>query len=88
MDENNKLVVEYSDASISNPRVYIYNLGDKMVSDIYNEEALKAIVTPTQAWGMSDILRKTLTDPGQYVIHLHYNVGTSAKKTVAIQFTI
>ena len=88
VDENNKLVVTYSDASITNPRAYIYNLGDKMVGDLYDEAALKAITTPTQVWGLSEILRKTLTEPGQYVIHLHYNVGTGAKKTVALQVTI
>ena len=76
-----------SDASITNPRAYIYNVGDAEVADIYDETALQKIATPTQVWGIGSILKKQLT-PGTYVIHLHYNVDGGAKSTVALQITI
>ena len=87
VSEDNKLVVTYSDTSITNPRAYIYNVGDADVDDIYDEAALKKIATPTQVWGLSSILKKQLS-PGTYVIHLHYNVDTGAKSTVALKITI
>ena len=87
VSEDNKLVVTYSDASITNPRAYIYDVGDAEVADIYDETALKKIATPTQVWGIGSILKKQLT-PGTYVIHLHYNVAGGAKSTVALQITI
>lgn len=87
VDEDNRLVVTYADPEINNPRAYIYKVDDAAVADIYDEAALKKIATPTQVWGLSSINKKTLT-PGTYVIHLYYSVGTSAKKTVAIQVTI
>ena len=87
IDKNNKLVVEYSDASIANPRAYIYNVGDAVVEDIYDEAALQKITAPTQVWGLSSILKKQLA-PGTYVIHLHYNVAAGAKSTVALKVTI
>ena len=87
VSEDNKLVVQYSDASIKNPRVYIYNVGNKTVNNIYDETALNKIATPTQVWGLSSILRTQLA-PGTYVIHLYYNVGSSAKSTVALKITI
>jgi hypothetical protein len=62
-------------------------VGDAEIADIYDEAALKAIATPTQVWGKSSINKKTL-EPGTYVVHFYYSVGTSAKKTVAIQVTI
>jgi len=87
VDLSNKLVVEYTDPAINTPRAYIYKVGDAEITDIYDEAALKAIATPTQVWGLSSINKKTLT-PGTYVIHFHYNVDTSAKKTVAIRVTV
>ena len=87
VDANGKINVSYTDPAINNPRAYIYNVGDAVVDDIHNEAALKKIATPTTAWGLSEIQKKTLT-PGTYVVHFHYNVGTSAKKTVALKVTI
>jgi len=87
VDLSNKLVVEYTDPAINTPRAYIYKVGDAEITDIYDEAVLKAIATPTQVWGLSSINKKTLT-PGTYVIHFHYNVDTSAKKTVAIRVTV
>ena len=87
VSEDNKLVVTYADPEINNVRAYIYNVGDAELEDIYDEAALKKIATPTQAWGLSSILKKQLTS-GTYVIHLYYSVGASAKKTVALKVTI
>ena len=87
VEENGKISVSYTDPEITNPRVYIYNVGDKEISDIYDETALKAVATPNQVWGLSSINKKQLT-PGTYVVHLYYSIGTSAKKTVALKVTI
>ena len=87
VDENGKITVSYSDPEINNPRAYIYKVGDAEVADIYDEAALKKIATPTQVWGLSSINKKTL-EPGTYVVHFYYSIGTSAKKTVALKVTI
>ena len=87
VDANGKINVSYTDPEINNPRAYIYKVDDAAIDNIYDEVALKKIATPSQAWGLSEIQKKTLT-PGTYVVHFYYSVGTSAKKTVALKVTI
>ena len=88
LDEENRLFIECSDPAIINPRVYIYHLGDKTVDNIYDENALMEIATPSQLWGEKVIAKTQLTDPGNYVLHLHYNIGTGERMTVAIKVAI
>lgn len=86
---NNKITMIDDDETHINHRVELYYLGDKTVADITDAAALKALVgDPEIIWRETYINRITLIDGGNYVLHLCYNIGTSAKISVAQQFTV
>ena len=89
IDKNNKITAVESNAVNINHRVVVYYLGDQTVEDIYDEATLKAIDgEPETVWKLNYINRLALTKGGNYVLHLCYNEGVSAKLTVAQQFTV
>lgn len=89
VNEENGLVVTCEDESVINFRAFVYYLGEQTVTDIYDEEALETLVgEPKAYWGLKQIKKAALSEPGTYVIHLHYNVGTGNKETVALKVTI
>ena len=66
-----------------NWRAVVYKLGDRTVEDPTDEEALQAIDSAAKThWGMNAINRIMLTDAGNYVVLLKYNmnVGKAAVK--------
>ena len=86
---NNKLTMVDNDETHINHRIEIYYLGEQTVEDITDAAALKALVgEPEIVWKATYINAKALIAGGNYVIHLCYNIGTSAKMYVAQQFTV
>lgn len=89
IDEENRLSVENEDETLRYFRAFVYYLGNQTVSDIYDEEALEDMAGGhTAYWEENKINKAVLTEPGTYVIHLHYNVVSGEKKTVALRVTI
>ena len=89
IDKNNKITVVESNGANINHRAVVYYLGDQTVEDIYDEAALTAIdAEPETVWKLNYINRLALTKGGNYVLHLCYNEGISAKLTVAQAFTV
>lgn len=89
VDEENRLVVNCDDDRLNHFRAFVYYLGEQTVADIYDATALKKIAgEPTVYWKLENNSKAVLREPGNYVIHLHYNVGTGPKETVATKVTI
>ena len=89
VDENNQIVVTCDDESIGNFRMNLYYLGEQTVADIYDQTALADLVGETEViWGIDRIQKVKLDQPGNYVLHLHYNVESGPKETIALQVTI
>ena len=89
VDAENRLVVTCEDESIINFRVFVYYLGEQTVADIYDESALEKLAgKPTAYWGLNQIGKAVLIEPGTYVAHLQYNVDNGGKETVALKVTI
>lgn len=89
VDEENRLVVTCEDDSVNHFRAYVYYLDEQTVTDIYDESALKKFAgEPTVYWNPEKNYKAVLREPGNYVIHLYYNVGTGPKETVATTVTI
>lgn len=89
VDAENKLIASCDDAQIRNFRAVVYYLGDQSVTDIYDEASLEELTgEPVTYWGMQKINGATLRDPGNYVIHLRYNIGTGPKKAIALKVTV
>jgi len=87
--QENKIVATAGDATCKNYRAVVFYLGNRTVADITNEAVLKTIdPTAKTVWGLDDINEIQLWENGNYVIHLYYNIGISAKKVVAKEFTI
>ena len=93
--EENKLNASYANTEvIQNIRARYFYLGENTADDIYNEEALNAAALGVSdlIWDLSAVNKTTLTQRGNYVIHLQYNEvtdqGGSVKKTVAIAHTV
>ena len=84
-----KVAVTAGDELCANYRATVYYLGEQTAADIYDEAALQAIaVTAKTHWGLNRINKLQLLENGNYVIQLHYNVGTGAKQTVAEAVTV
>ena len=82
-------MVTAGDSSCINYRATVYYLGEKAVNNITDEAALKANAESAKTyWGLTDINKVQLLNNGNYVILLHYNIGTGAKQTVAKTVTV
>ena len=89
IDKNNKLTMLDEDTTHINFRIEMYYLGEQTVEDITDAAALKALVgEPEIVWKEKYINKTALNKGGNYVIHLCYNIGTSAKMYVAQQFNV
>lgn len=89
VDEDNRLVVENEDETLRFFRVFIYYLGEQTAADIYDEEALLELAGGyDDYWEIKGIRKAVLSEPGNYVIHLHYNVESGQKETVALRVKI
>ena len=85
----NKIVATPGSDEIINYRAVVYYLGNRTVTDITNEAALKALdPTAKTSWGLSEINKIQLWKSGNYVVHLQYNIGKSVKYIVAKEFTV
>ena len=88
LGEDNKLVASHDNPDAKSIRATVYKLGDKTVENIYDETALKAIDSAAATkWGLTEINKVQLTEAGNYVILVKYNVGTQTR-IVAFQFTV
>ena len=89
IDEENRLSVENEDETLRYFRAVVYYLGDQTASDIYDIESLTDMASnPITYWEIKRINKVVLTEPGTYVIHLHYNILSGEKKTVALRVTV
>lgn len=83
--------VTYSDgdASHTNPRVVVYNIGEHTITDPSDEAALKAIDSDGKTyWNGKNINKILLTDAGNYILLLKYNVPTGAVVRVPLRVTV
>lgn len=89
VDAENRLVATCNDDRIINFRAVVYYLGDQSVTDIYDEAALEDLSgEPVTYWGIKKINAAKLKEPGNYVIHLRYNVGVGPREAVALKVTV
>ena len=80
-----KLVAADPENAYIHHRAVVYYLGDETVEDIYDEAALKAIDASAKTyWGLNAINKAKLTQSGNYVVLLQYNLEGSAKMTIAV----
>ena len=85
VDINNKLVVTEENAENRNHRVTVFYLGEGTVEDPFDEVEVKDVAISSKTyWGIAAINKAELKEGGNYVIHLYYNVGTSEKRTLAL----
>ena len=83
---NYRVVFSDSDASHKNHRAIVYKLGDATVTDISDEKALKTIDPNAVTYWQANVINKlVITDAGNYVILLKFNVGTD---TVSVPVAI
>lgn len=86
---NHRVVLQDENKSHKNWRVIVYKLGAQTVEDPADEDALLLIDAEAQThWGITEINRITLTDAGNYVVMLKYNVGVNAAIKVPMPLTI
>ena len=75
---NYRVVFSDTNEDHKNFRAIVYKLGDQTVADPSDEAALKAIDPAAEThWQAIIINRILLTDAGNYVVMLKYNVGTA-----------
>ena len=89
LDVNNMLWMSDENAENNSHRLTIYKMADDLDLDnydIYDETQVKkdAINTSKTYWGAAEINGLEIYERGNYIIHLNYSVGTSAKRTIAI----
>ena len=89
LDVNNMLWMSDDNAENNSHRLVIYKMADDFdfeTADIYDENAVKkaAVSTSKTYWGAAEINGLEIYERGNYIIHLYYSVGSSAKRTIAI----
>ena len=89
LDVNNMLWMTDDNAENNSHRLTIYKMADDFdfeTADIYDENAVKkaAVSTSKTYWGAAEINGLEIYERGNYIIHLYYSVGSSAKRTIAI----
>lgn len=73
---NYRAVLIDENVNHKNLRVVVYNLRGQTIEDPSDEDALQAVDSDAKIyWGVAEINRILLTDPGNYVLLLKYNVG-------------
>lgn len=78
-----------TDATHTNPRLEIYKIGDQEVVDPSDEKLLKTIDSkPVTHWHANNINKVMLTDAGNYILLLKYNVPSGAAVRVPLRVTV
>jgi len=86
---NYRITLSDSDSTHINHRVVVYSLGDQTVADPSDETLLKSVdSTPVTHWDIKNINRVLLTDAGNYVVLLKYNVETGAVVKVPLRVRV
>lgn len=86
---NHRVVLQDANEKHNNLRVDVYRLGDKTVENPADEETLKAIAMEAKThWGVANINKILLTDAGNYVVLLRYNVGDDAEIKIPVAVTV
>ena len=91
IDANNMFVAIDGSADNNNHRATIFNMGDLDLEsiDIYDETAVKnAAISSETIWGLANINEVEITKASNYIVHLYWNVGTGAKRTLAVAATL
>jgi len=87
--ENHRVVLRDENEKHKNLRVVVYKLGDQTVEDPGNEEVLQEIDSAASThWGIEEINRIVLTDSGNYVLLLKYNIGANVAIKIPMPLTI
>lgn len=87
--ENYRVVLRDENENHKNWRVVVYKLGDKTVENPSNEEALQAIDSTAKTyWDKIGINKILLTEAGNYVLLLKYNVDNGAAIKVPLVITV
>ena len=78
-----------TDVTHTNPRLEIYNIGDQKVADPSDEKMLKSIDSrPVIHWRTENINKVMLTDAGNYILLLKYNVPSGTAVRVPLRVTV
>jgi hypothetical protein len=91
IDANNMFVAIDGAADNNTHRATIFNVGDLDLEsiDIYDEAAVKAAAISSETiWGLDKINEVEITEASNYIVHLYWNVGTGAKRTLAVAATL
>lgn len=86
---NHRIVLRDANENHNNLRVDVYSLGDKTAENPADEQALTGIAGEVKTyWGITSINKVLLTDPGNYVVLLRYNVGDDAEMKIPVAVTV
>lgn len=86
---NHRVVLRDENKNHKNWKVTVYKLGKQTVEDPADEEALQAIDSTANTYlGIEEINKILLTDAGNYVVLLKYNIGANVTKKVPMALTI
>lgn len=86
---NHRIELYDANEKHSNLRMDVYKLGNKTVEDPADEQALKAIDSEAKTYsGITNINKVLLTDAGNYVALLKYNIGDDAEIKVPVAVTV
>ena len=86
---NHRIVLHDANENHNNLRVDVYCLGDKTAESLTDEQALTGIASEVKTyWGITSINKVLLTDPGNYVALLKYNVGDDAEIKIPVAVTV
>jgi len=70
-------------------RAIVYNVGDELVDpDNLEEVEAAAISTSKTYWGLDDINKIRLTESGNYVVVMYYNLPNSPKMSIGIAVSL
>lgn len=87
--ENYRVKFADSDTTHTNHRVEVYNIGDHVVVDPSDEKALKAIDSAAKTyWNANNINKIFLTDAGNYIFLLKYNVPSGVAVRVPLRVMV
>ena len=89
VDVNNMFHASDKNASNTNHRVTIYNMGDAEVEDIFDETVVAAAAVSSETvWGLTSINDIEIKEAGNYIVHLYYNIASGHKRTLALDATL
>lgn len=87
--ENYMVTFADSDPTHTTHRVVVYKVGEQTITDPSNETLLKSIDSKAKTyWDAKNINKILLTDAGNYILLLKYNVASGAVVRVPLRVTV